>query len=158
MRFQDQAVRMTQRALDDICRAARAVPEDKREWVPMGAARSVLDQMQEIAAAAPWFLPILRERKMPVFDAHAKREAVRLRQTHATVEDCILAAQSHTALLCGVIESMEDEHLEEEIELPFGGGMKLSLADVCMLHHNNMQYHLGQINQIQLMLGDREMH
>lgn len=32
------------------------------------------------------------------------------------------------------------------------------MADVLFLHSWNLTYHLGQINQLQLMLGDREMH
>ena len=34
----------------------------------------------------------------------------------------------------------------------------MTLADVMMLCYWNIVYHLGQINQIQLMLGDEEMH
>ena len=32
------------------------------------------------------------------------------------------------------------------------------MADILMLHYHNMTYHLGQINFIQLMYGDKEMH
>ena len=44
------------------------------------------------------------------------------------------------------------------MSLPFGGGMTVSMADVLMMHYWNATYHLGQINQIQLMLGDKAMH
>jgi len=36
--------------------------------------------------------------------------------------------------------------------------MIMTMADVLMLQRWNLTYHLGQINQIQLMLGDAEMH
>jgi hypothetical protein len=42
--------------------------------------------------------------------------------------------------------------------MPFGGGVVMTMADILSLPSWNMVYHLGQINQIQLMLGDREMH
>ena len=158
MRFQDQAVRMTHRALDDIVRSARAVPQDRLDWVPMGFSRSVLSQMREIAAAGRWFLPILRDREAPEFDSHAAREAARIRRGFKTLDQCVDAARANTSALCEAIEELADEHLDDELHLPFGGGVTLSLADVAMLHHNNMVYHLGQINQLQLMLGDREMH
>lgn len=158
MRIQEQVVRMTQRALDDVCRAARAVPDDKLDWSPMGAARSCLEQMREIAGAAAWFLPIVRDRAAPVFDAHAKRESVRALRAFKTLDACIEGARTGTATLCEAILALEDEHLDEEIHLPFGGGTSLAMVDVALLHHNNMVYHFGQINQIQLMLGDREMH
>jgi hypothetical protein len=36
--------------------------------------------------------------------------------------------------------------------------MTVSLADVCFLHYWNTVYHLGQVNYLQTLLGDREMH
>lgn len=158
MRYQDQLVRQTQRALDDVCRAALAVPTEKAEWVPMGEARSVLSQMREVASGGAWFLPIVRERKAPDFTEHARQEAVRLRQSYDTVEKCVEAARESTAELCRAIAAFPDEALEGEIRLPFGGGTTVTMADLLGMHAWNMTYHLGQINLIQLMLGDREMH
>jgi uncharacterized damage-inducible protein DinB len=158
MRYQDQVVKATYKALEDVCRAAKAVPEDKADWAPMGEARSVLSQMQEIAVAGNWFLPIVREGKMPEFDEHARRESIRLRRSFDTIDKCIEAAQTSTAELCQAISEFSDDQLERELSLPFGGGTVMSMADVLALHSWNMIYHLGQINYVQLMLGDREMH
>jgi len=158
MRYQDQVVRATQKALDDVCRAALSVPSDKLEWVPMGDVRTVLSQMQEVATAGNWFLPIIRDRKPPEFDEHARKEAVRLRQSFDTIEKCVEAARDSTSDLCQALAAFPDEALEDEMRLPFGGGVVMTMADVLSMHHWNMVYHLGQINQIQLMLGDREMH
>jgi hypothetical protein len=36
--------------------------------------------------------------------------------------------------------------------------MTVTIADVLGMHYWNLTYHLGQINQIQMMLGDRQMH
>jgi hypothetical protein len=158
MRYQDLVVRQTQKALDDVCRAALAVPEDRRDWSPMGEARSVLSQMREIATSGSFFLPIFRDRTVPEFDRHAHREAMRLRESFATVEACVEAARESATELCAALAEIPDGALEEEMRLPFGGGMTLTMADVMLMPHWNMVYHLGQINQIQLMLGDREMH
>jgi hypothetical protein len=158
MRYQDQVVRTTQKALDDVCRAALAVPEDKTEWVPMGEARTVLSQMQEIATSASWFLPIIRDGKAPEFDEHARREAARLRETYDTVGKCVEGAKQTISELCSAISAFPDSQLEGEVRMPFGGGVVMTMADILSLPSWNMVYHLGQINQIQLMLGDREMH
>ncbi|AIE83398.1 hypothetical protein OP10G_0030 [Fimbriimonas ginsengisoli Gsoil 348] len=151
-------MRSTQKALDDVCRAALAVPADHAEWCPMAEARSVLSQMQEIATSGAWFLPIIRDGKPPEFDAHARREALRLRQSFDTVEKCVEAARQSMSELCAAISSFPDDHLEQEVHMPFGGGVSMTMADILSLPSWNMVYHLGQINQIQLMLGDREMH
>lgn len=158
MRLQDQVVRITQRALDDVIRAAEAVPADKIEWSPMGSARSVLSQMQEIAVSGEWFVPILRDRAVPSFDEHARKESARLMKENNTLEKCIETARTGTSALCQQIAAFPTESLEEELVLPFGGGTRMTMADILMLHHNNLVYHLGQINAVQLMLGDREMH
>jgi uncharacterized damage-inducible protein DinB len=158
MRYQDHVVRSTQKALEDLCRSALAVPADKAEWVPMGKARSVLSQMQEIATAGRWFLPIVRDRVAPEFDEHAAREAARLRKSFDTIEKCVEAARENTSELLQAVANFPDEGLEDEVSLPFGGGMTMTMADVLSLHSWNITYHFGQINQIQLMLGDAEMH
>jgi len=158
MRYQDQIVRTTQRGLEDIVRAAQAVPEDKIEWSPTGDARSTLSQMQEIAVSGAWFIPLVRDLKVPDFDAHAIEESKRLRLANDTLAKCIASARENTSALCAVIEAVPDENLEHEMTLPFGGGMTLTIADVLAMHWWNMVYHLGQINQIQLMLGDKQMH
>jgi len=108
--------------------------------------------------APQWFLSLIRDGKAPEFDAHAAREAARLRQSFDTVEKCVSAAQEGTTEMCQAIGSFPESKLDVEVSLPFGGGMTLTMADVLDLHRWNMVYHLGQINQIQLLLGDKEMH
>jgi uncharacterized damage-inducible protein DinB len=158
MRYQDQLVRSTQKAMEDVVRAAQAVPADHQDWSPMGSARSALSQMQEIATSADFFLPIFRDGVVPEFSEHARNEAIRIRRSHDTMEKCIEATRRSVAELCAEISAFPDDRLEEEIALPFGGGILMTMADLLALPSWNMVYHLGQINQLQLMLGDRDMH
>ena len=158
MRIQEYLVRQIQASLDDVVRAARAVPEDKLDWSAGGLARSVLSQMQEIAVSGAFFLPVIRDGSMPELDDHGRRELLRLRQSYDTLDKCIDAAQAGNAALCAVVMDLPDARLDEEVWLPLGGGMNLTVAEVIGKHSWNLIYHLGQINQIQLMLGDRAMH
>ncbi|MDX2064159.1 MAG: hypothetical protein SFX74_00305 [Fimbriimonadaceae bacterium] len=157
MRYQDQLVRQTQGALDDICRAALAVPEDRWDWSPGGAARSVLSQMQEIATSAALFLPVVREGEFAPLD-HIRAESARAREEFGSVERCIVGARSSTSELCALIAAFPDDRLDVEIVVPFGGGSTWTMADVLGKHYWNLVYHHGQINQLQLILGDRAMH
>ena len=75
-----------------------------------------------------------------------------------TVDECVEEARRTTSELCRSIMDFPDQGLEEEVTLPFGQGLTLSMADLLYLHAWNLTYHHGQINQIQLMLGDHEMH
>lgn len=156
MQYQDQVVKLTQRALDDLCRAALAVPEDKRDWSPMGDARTTLSQMKEIAASSKWYESVLREGES--FGKEVIENAMRFASSLDTVEKCIEAARNNTSHLCQAILEFPDEDLEEEIQMPFGPGLALTMADIMIMHYANIVYHTGQINQIQLMLGDKVMH
>jgi hypothetical protein len=157
MRYQDQVVKLTQKALDDVCRASQAVPKEQRDWCPMGNVRSVLNQMQEIATSATWFLPLVESGVVPVFDQEIAVNHERFRRTMGELDECIGEARQSTGQLCQAIIAFPDADLENEVVLPFGGG-KTTMADVLAMHYWNMVYHLGQINQIQLMLGDTKMH
>lgn len=148
---------MTQKALGDICRAAEAVPEDQADWSAGGEARSVLNQMQEIATSGTWFLPIVESGVVPVFDKEAGKEHTKFRKTLTSLAECVAEARQSTSELCQAIMAFPDSDLEKEVTLPFGIG-STTMADVLTMHHWNMVYHLGQINQVQLILGDREMH
>ncbi len=158
MRYQDQIVKVTQKALDDVCRAALAVPADKLEWCPTGKMRSVLNQMQEIAVSATFFMPLIKTGVAPEFDAEARRKATELQRSFDTLDKCIDEARRTVAVLCQAIGAVPDAQLETEVVVPFGGGVVMTAADVLGTAAWNMTYHLGQINQIQLMLGDMQMH
>lgn len=158
MRYQDQVVKQTQRALDDVIRAVEALPEDKRDWNPAETSRSAMNQLQEIAMSPRFFVELIEKGQMPEFDDHAKKERERLVQSYDTFEKCRAACMEGTSELCQVISQFPDERLEDEVTLPFAGGMVMSMADVLGLHAWNMHYHHGQINYIQTMLGDMEMH
>lgn len=157
MRFQDQLVKTTQRSLDDVCRSALAVPVARHDWSPGGLARSVLSQMREVATSATYFLPLVESGISATFNDETRREHKRFRQTFATVEECVREARQSTAQLCQAILSFADRDLEREVMLPFSPSL-YTMADVLGLHHWNLVYHLGQINSIQLMLGDADMH
>ena len=156
MRFQDQVVRQTQRALDDVIRAAQAIPEDRLDWNPGGSARSAIAQMREIAQTGERFMPLIFG-DATGFVGHAAREEAAV--TGGDGLDALMArARRGVADLCQAIAAIPDPSLEREITLPFGGGTVMTLADALGLPAWNMTYHLGQINLIGLMLGDRRMH
>lgn len=158
MRIQDQVVKLTQRALDDVLRAVAAVPPDKITWKPAPTARSVFEQMQEVAHSARFFVPLLLGQAMPEMGDHARKQTEELRASFDSVEKCCAAARIHTAEFCQHVANLPDSRLEEEVTLPFAGGIAMTIADVLFLHYWNLTYHHGQICYIQTMLGDLDMH
>jgi hypothetical protein len=125
MRYQEQIVKLTQKAVSDVIRAAEALPSDMREWSPAPEARSVMSQMQELAAASGWLLEIMQSRRMPEMSEDAKREIDDLVDQFHTFDDCVLGLKLGTAKLCDAIGAFPVEALEDEIFLPFGGGQSI---------------------------------
>jgi hypothetical protein len=113
--------------------------------------------MQEIATSASLFLPVVREGAFAPLD-HIRTETARARLGFDTIERCIEGARASTSELCALIAAFPDERLDVEIVVPFGGGSTWTMADVLSKHYWNLVYHHGQINQLQLILGDRAMH
>lgn len=159
LNFQDQIVKMTQRALEDIVRAAEALPADQAEFTVGGASRSALSQLREIALSASWIAPVIEQKDVDGFGKrHEKREALPEAADLKTIANCLAEARRSTSKLCKAISSVSDERLEEEVKLEFMGGTVMTVADLLTMHYWNLVYHLGQINQIALALGDRAMH
>ncbi|OGF54729.1 MAG: hypothetical protein A2Z21_00970 [Candidatus Fraserbacteria bacterium RBG_16_55_9] len=158
MNFQERVIQMTSRNMEDLFRSARAVPKDKLEWKPVNNGRSALDQLQECAQAPTWFLSMLETRKPPQFDKDLMEKARAERATWKTIDECENVCRKNSERLFEVIKKFPDKDLDVKIALPFGKGMVMSMADIAMAHYWNTTYHLGQINFIQTLYGDLEMH
>lgn len=155
MKLQDFVVRQTQKALLDLVRSVEALPEEKEDWVPAEGMRSALSMMQEVAVAPEFHIHLLRGGVLsPGFHTELREKAEGLR----TVRECIDLAQLNTMQLCAAVMDFPEDRLDDEVVLPFGGGMTMSMADVVSQHYWNMTYHLGQVNAIQTALGDFVMH
>jgi hypothetical protein len=151
MRVQDFIAGQTEVITEGIIRATRAVPADKLEWKPFDNGRSALDQFQECAVSPEIFLRALNGGGyVYTDDLRDKRKALK------TIDEAEVALRKNTAELLKAMRETPDARLEEPIELPWGATWRL--VDVMNMHFWNLTYHVGQINYIQTMLGDFEMH
>ena len=151
MRVQDFIAGQTEVITEGLCRTIRAIPEDKLDWKPFDNGRSALDQMQECAVSPEIFLRALNGGGyVYTDDLKDKRKALK------TVGEAEAALRNNTAELLKNIRELPDSRLEEPIDLPWGATWRL--VDVANMHFWNLTYHVGQINYIQTMLGDFDMH
>jgi hypothetical protein len=158
MRYQDQIAAATMTVVEDLFRSAHAMPEDKLNWTPLESKRSVINILQECAQAPNWFRGMLITRSMPDLKEEDFEKARAERAQWETLDECERICRENTEKLCAVIRSFPDEDLGLMVHIPFGGGMDKSMADVVMFHYWNIVYHIGQINYIQTLYGDYEMH
>ena len=157
MRFQDQIVSATQRAVESIFRTARAMPADKLSWKPMENGRTVLDQLQEVSSAASFFSAVLEKKADPKIPPEKFQELRQKRQSWDTLDKCEAACKENTDKLFGQIRALSDADLGTKVKFD-GNPREFTLADVAMFHQTHVNYHIGQINYIQTLYGDTDNH
>jgi len=156
MRYQDQAVRMTKFAMQELFKTARAVPADKLEWEPLDNGRSVLDQLQECAQSPLWFAEMLKPDWQPESAQEEAEAAAAQRRSWTTIDQCEQAAKRNCEALYEAIGRIPEDDLEREVPTPWG--MTPNVAEVALFQYWNATYHYGQTNYIQTLYGDHEMH
>ena len=151
---------MTREALASLFSAARRVPEDRRDWVPMGEARTVQGLLSECALTTPFYIAAAHG-KMAQFAALVPDEATqelwrRRSDAASTLEGAQSVAQETYAELCQALESVPARRLGRVQPHPMDPSRQATGADLLFLAYWNLVYHTGQVNYVQMMLGDTE--
>src|SRR5262249_45005288 len=135
-------------------RTAPFVPEDNWNWVPMGAARSLQDILAECALLPDtWHASLLEGPEAPLrYPADFQGEKAKL----DTLDKIRAVGDPAVERLCRQIEALPDPDLDETRDMPWGQSM--TVADRIFICYWNTVYHYGQVNYIQMMLGDTQMH
>jgi hypothetical protein len=141
--------RATAKAKDDLVTAFNRLPEDKRDWSPMGNARTALDMMAECAILNGSTADMIKAKAWTMGDdfseyMNAKAELVK---DSAKV---LALLEENTARAIAAIGEARDGDLDIEIHMPWAPS---SLAQVMAYPYWNMCYHEGQINYLASMLG-----
>lgn len=155
MTNQELIIDMTKSALESLTRTAKAVPEEKQTWEPMEIGRSVQDQLAECVQVAGWFERVLSEKSAAFFTREFIVEERRVRQAMTSAEIDAQMIPSHERLF-KAIQGLSESDLDRTIS--FRPGYEPTLREVCYFPLRNLWYHFGQVNYIQTLYGDTEMH
>jgi hypothetical protein len=149
MTIQEFQARKIERVARTIAHFVVTTPEDKLDWCPAtcdaSCTRSVLDQVRECVAVNRSFAALLR------CDACASTDSRAIVDLISAQEELMASARE----LAEVVRVLPDEALSRCFATPQASMTGEVLID---LPCRNMAYHGGQINFIQLLLGDREFH
>jgi len=137
---------LTERRVDALFRAARALPTDKLTWKPTPDSRSALDQLQEVATANDQFWPLITEGKAK-WSPEIFMKWVEERSKITDLDELEQLTKASTARLLAYLRTLDPAELTRPVELPFPGG-PLTLADVVSYQLWNTSYHEGQIMYI----------
>jgi uncharacterized damage-inducible protein DinB len=146
------AASRSERAVRDLIAAARSTQPDKVEWVPLGEARPVLDQLTECVIANTKWRNILQTRQYGNVPRDVFEQTV---AECATLEGTLARLEQSGAELAAAILAVPEEETGDAIETQWG---PYTLADCCLHAYWNMVYHEGQINYVQTLYGDTEEH
>ena len=140
-------VKAIEEAAKELEEAYLRIPEDKRNWSPMGDARTAGDLVAECAILND-IENMVRTRKFPDVDFEAYGRA----KTELAKDWGVLQSKLHenTAKAIATIRNVPDEDLAIEFPSPWG---PLSIQQTIAYPYWNMSYHLGQINYLASMLG-----
>lgn len=136
------------KATEDLLTALNLLPEDKRNWSPMGDARTALDMVAEIAILNGSTADMIRDRAFGDMDMEGyMKEKAELAGDWPRLQKTL---EENTARVIKAIEELPDSDLAAEITMPWGN---MTLEQISSYPYWNTCYHEGQINYIASMLG-----
>ena len=137
-----------------LARALLAMPEEKQVWSPLEEGRTALNMVAECAVINRFGARVLRERVVPPLDSESYAAEV---ADLDTADKAVEALHSSVEELGNAIESLPNDLLETNVQLPWDE-QPSTLGEATLMAYWNMVYHLGQVNYVQTLYGDREMH
>ena len=145
-----RAAGLTQMMTKELLVALQYTPDDKLDWVPMGAAKTPRAIIVECAAGYKWLAAELRGEQ----NAAAAWEGTKAEDfpTREALTELITAGEAE---MLAAIDALTDEQLEEKRQVFWGEETLRDLMWMGVIHTN---YHVGQLNYIQTLWGDTEMH
>ena len=153
--IQNLFVNLIQAMADDMIRAVDATPKDKAVWKPLETGRSIQEIALECAGVNLFMAKAISTYAAPVMD---REEFAKFTAEHDTLEKSVAALKSSLSALSAAIICFPTEKLDDTILLPFPGGTTVAFAELISKPYYHLSYHLGQINYIQTLYGDKAMH
>jgi hypothetical protein len=150
MKWQDYQAYQTRLCGSFLVATFQAMPSDKIDWLPgvdgSGATRTALDLLAECIHANTGVAAALGASVTP---------GDPLTRPFSTPEEAVRQVKESSALVVTTLEGLTDEVLDRVFQTPMMPMPGRLLVTVPAL---NMQYHNGQLNLLQLLYGDAEMH
>lgn len=132
-----------------LVKDATYIPEEKLCFCPMGCAKTAEMILKEIARGNGMLQAAIKG-GAPDAEFNAKVEA-------ASGLDALGKLVMESAeKVCAVIDSIPESDLEKEAKMPWGATFPIYAA--IFLPSQHMNYHDGQVNYIQTLLGDDAFH
>jgi hypothetical protein len=154
MRYQDHVILLTTHACENLYRTARAVSSEHVQWSPMERCASVLELFQECAQFPRGIATIVRTRAVPPLPHEEIERLQKEKDGLRTIDQCEGICRIYTAELLAAVREFPADYLDDEMYLPLGIGREYTLAEIMLLHQQNVIYHTAQIDYVRTLYGD----
>lgn len=137
---------------DALWRSVHAMPKEKLDWKTAETARTARDVIEEIVMTTGYSAELISSQRMPEMGSVESKAGKSDKKDMAELE------KDHRANIKKYLEAVKNfpvEDLLKTLDLPWG---KMTFLQCIAYPYWNMIYHWGQINYIQTMYGDKEMH
>lgn len=144
-------------ARDALIRTAQAVPDDKFNWHPLDAGRSVRELLGD-AAQMPKMVQVMLESRGEKVPSLAMYHELKAECENWSRDEMISHLQANCDALFPLINALSEEELAREISVPMGKEMTMTFALWILMTHRTITNRYAQINYIQTLYGDTEFH
>ena len=141
--IREVAKNVTMDSAQTLCKDTTYIPSEKLDWRPMEHGKSAIAILSEIARSNFEIAAVIA--------GHPPKKVET--EDYKALQGLVMESAGE---VCKAIDSLSDEALEGEIQMPWGG--MFAASEAILLPASHMNYHDGQINYIQLLLGDTRFH
>lgn len=130
----------------------KAIPADKLTVSPGGVARPANDLTADAILMMNWVTGVLTDNPTELKEEDYKELGQKLMTADAQIE----ALSSCIDSFCGALSAASDEKLNSSVMAPWG--METPVFTLAHIAVSHIWYHDGQLNYIQALNGDGEVH
>ena len=150
--IKDMAKGATIQQAELIVKDTKYIPEEKFAFCPMGCAKTAARILAECVTVN---LEIAASIKGEALGESGVELAARIEQA-STIEALGVLVRESAKIVCDAIDTISEADLDKQLKMPWGASFPAWQAILLPVSH--MTYHDGQINYIQLLLGDTKFH
>lgn len=158
MSYIKHMIELTVEAHENMMKTARAVPEGKLTWRVNDVGRSALDMVQEVATVPDIARYMVENMRAAVLAPEEIKGIREQRAQWVTLDKCEEEMNARLSKLYHAMNAFPENLLDTRIVLGYDSNRTYSMAHIMAYPYWNTTYHYGQINFIQTLLGDMQMH
>ena len=134
-----------------IVKDTKYIPEEKFAFCPMGCAKTARQVLAEVAGTNARIGAAIRGEDPATAGGFVEKV-----EQASTLDALGVLVRESAKIVCDAIDTLGEADLDKPLKMPWGGVFPGFVA--IFLPSQHMTYHDGQINYIQLLLGDTKFH